>query len=140
MEQQIGPHFKIKVATSTLGRWGVFAEEDILADQFIETAPGIIIPHEILNACFYVVKADGIKPEDLVLDQYGLGWPDGKVCIPMGWIGLYNHSDAHSAEFFYQKENDLLSVRSIRPIKSGEEITVYYGDHWWSQKPYLQKL
>jgi SET domain-containing protein len=137
---QIGQHFKISVNSSSLSGWGVFADEDIPADEFVETAPGILIPIEILNACYYIVKADGLNPKDLVLDQYGLGWPDNKVCIPMGWIGLYNHSDNPSAEFFYRHESGLLSIRSLMPIKSGEEITVYYGDHWWAMKPFLQKL
>lgn len=138
--QEVGQHFKIHVQKSPLHGWGVFADEDIPEHQFVETAPGIIVPQEILNACRFFVTAEGLRPEDLVLDQYGLGWPDNKVCIPMGWIGLYNHSDSPSAEFFYRHESDMLSIRSIRPIKSGEEITVYYGDQWWARKPYLKKL
>lgn len=137
--QEIGQHKQIEVRRSPLHGWGVFALEDIPAGELVETAPGIKIPFEILSACYYIVLADGIPPSELQLDQYGLGWVDDKVCIPLGWVGLYNHSDSHSAEFCYNHGIDTVSIRAIRDISAGEEITVYYGQDWWARKSYLQK-
>lgn len=137
--QEVGHYRKIEVRRSPLHGWGVFALEDIPAEVTIETAPGIKIPQEIMNACYYIVMADGIPAEELQLDQYGLWWTEGRICIPQGWVGLYNHSEEPSAEFHHNYELDTVSIRSIREITEGEEITVHYGQNWWSQKSYLQK-
>ncbi len=137
--QEVGHYRKIEVRRSPLHGWGVFALEDIPAESVIETAPGIKIPRELLSTCYYIVIADGMPPEDLQLDQYGIWWPNDQVCIPQGWVGLYNHSDEPSSEFDHNYELDTVSVRSIRDISAGEEITVHYGQNWWSRKSYLQK-
>jgi SET domain-containing protein len=119
--------------------WGVFSLQPIPANSTIETAPGIIVPQQFLNTCYFVATADGLKPSEIVLDQYGLGWTDGNVFFPLGWIGLYNHSDEPNAIFAVHSEKTL-SVISLKAIAADEEIFVYYGEDWWAKKPFLQKL
>jgi SET domain-containing protein len=137
--QEVGHHRKISCKRSPLHGWGVFADEPIESGVFIETAPGIIVNQKLLAACYYVVTADGIPPSEIVLDQYGLGWTGGCVFFPLGWCGLYNHSDKPSAEFVYVSDNETLGIRSLRQIEAGEEITVNYGHDWWKKKPFLKK-
>ena len=137
--QEVGHHQPIEVRRSPIHGWGVFAKERIPADVLIETAPGVLIPEEILSMCYYLVMADGMPAKDLQLDQYGIWWADGKVFIPLGWGGLYNHSEEPSAAFVENKENQTLGIRSLREIAPGEEITVHYGEHWWERKDYLQR-
>ena len=137
--QEVKHYQKISVKRSPLHGWGVFADDDISANEMIEVAPGVILEQSFLNACHYVAKAEGLKPEEIMLDQYGIGWTDGRAFFPLGWVGLYNHSDDPSAEFVYVSD-ELVGIRSIKSIQLGEEITVNYGDHWWKQKGYLQKL
>jgi hypothetical protein len=137
--QKIGQHYKIEVRDTERG-FGVFASEHVPSGSLIETSPGIIISQEFLNVCHYVATAEGMKPEEIVLDQYGLGWTPGKVFFPLGWVGVYNHSDSPNAEFSIEDDYRLLSVKSIREIPSGEEIFVSYGPNWWAKKPFLQKI
>jgi hypothetical protein len=136
---KIGQHQKIRVDRSSIHGWGVYADEDIQLGVLIESAPGISVPFEILKLCYYILTSDGIPPEELVLDQYGIGWPGERVLFPLGWVGLYNHSDCPSAEFVFLPEPNTVGIRSLREIAAGEEITVNYGEEWWERKSYLQK-
>ncbi len=137
--QKIGQHCKVSVERSSIHGWGVFADVPIEADTHIESAPGISVPGEILRLCYYILTSDGIPPDQLVLDQYGIGWPNDRVLFPLGWVGLYNHAEDPSAEFVFLLEPNTVGIRSIRPIQAGEEITVNYGEEWWERKSYLQK-
>lgn len=136
--QKIKRDFSLEIRDTPRG-WGVFALEHIPANTTIETAPGIIVPQSFLNSCFFVATADGLHPSEIVLDQYGLGWIDETVFFPMGWIGIYNHSDDPNANFHPCTEKTL-SVVSLRPIQPDEEIFVFYGQDWWAKKPFLQKI
>lgn len=137
--QKIGSFFPLAIEQTPRGL-GVFALVNIPADAIVETAPGIIVSQGLLNNCHFAAAADGMLPEDVILDQYGLGWPGGKVFFPMGWVGLYNHSDTPNAEFYYTGDGQTLSIRSIVDIPADAEILVHYGEDWWAKKPFLQKI
>ena len=136
--QKITSNFLLQLRSTPRG-WGVFAVEPLPANSTIETAPGILVPQSFLNSCFFVATADGLAPSEIVLDQYGLGWTDGNVFFPLGWVGLYNHSDTPNAKFEVDSEKTI-SVVSLREIQADEEIFVYYGEDWWAKKPFLQKI
>jgi SET domain-containing protein len=136
--QEVKHYQKISVRRSSLHGWGVFADEVILPNEMVEVAPGVLLQQSFLNACHYVATAEGMPPEEIMLDQYGIGWTDGRAFFPLGWVGLYNHSDNPSAEFVYVSD-ELVGIRSLKEISPDQEITVNYGDHWWRQKGYLQK-
>lgn len=138
--QKIGQHQPIELKRSAIQGWGVFAVESIQIGTDIECQPGIVIPMEILRMTYFIMMSDGIPPASFKLDQYGLDWADDKVFIPLGWVGLYNHSDEPSAEFYKDEQNELVGIRSVRAIEKGEEITVSYGATWWLRKGYLQKV
>ena len=46
----------------------------------------------------------------------------GYIRTPLG--GFFNHSDNPNCEAF--KFKDFIMLRTLRPLKSGEEITAYY--------------
>lgn len=138
--QKIGQHQPIELKHSSIQGWGVFALAPIASNTDIEWEPGIIMPMEILRVSYFIMMADGILPETFKLDQYGIDWPDDKVFVPLGWVGLYNHSDSPSAEFIKYEKGELVGIRSLRDIEQGEEITISYGSIWWSRKDYLQKV
>ena len=137
--QKIGQHQPIELKRSVIQGWGVFAVEDIQTGVSIECQPGIIVPMEILRMSYFIMMSDGVSPDSFKLDQYGIDWPNDKVFIPLGWVGLYNHSDDPSAEFYKDEQNELVGIRSVRDIVKGEEITISYGPTWWERKDYLQK-
>lgn len=137
--QEVKHYKQIECKHSEIHGWGVFAAEQISADEIIEVAPGIIAPMEILRMCRFLMMSDGMPANELKIDQYGLEWPNDKVLIPFGWVGLYNHSDDPAAQFESNEELGLIGIKAIRSILPGEEITVSYGAKWWETKDYLMK-
>lgn len=137
--QKIGQRKQIECKRSAIHGWGVFALEDIEPGETIELSPGIIILADVIGAAYHFAMCDGMPASALVLDQYGLGWSPTEICIPLGWVGLYNHSDEHNAIFVKDEAESLVGVQCIKHIAASEEITVYYGSTWWEKKNYLTK-
>lgn len=129
----------IRLGKSTIHGWGVFADGLISLGQTIETAPGILINQNLVKASYYLMRMEGISDEMLKIDQYATSWDEDHIFLPLGWVGLYNHSENPSACFSQNLENQTISVISLRQIFSGEEITVNYGENWWNNKTYLRR-
>ena len=89
---------------------GVFAEEDIEENKFIEIAPVIVCEKDI------------IKFENL--SNYIISW-NGKVGVPLGWTMLYNHSDQNSCDFSSNYYENLLAIITNRKIKKDGKKMVY---------------
>lgn len=99
--------------------YGIFTEEEIEENKFIEIAPVIICEKEI-------VKFTN-------LSNYIISW-NGKVGVPLGWTMLYNHSDKNSCDFSSNYYENLLAIITNRKIKKDEQITVNYGSAWFKSR------
>ena len=52
-------------------------------------------------------------------------FPDGYVRTPLG--GFFNQSEDGNCEAYIEDhKNDLIQLRTIKDIKTGEELTAYY--------------
>lgn len=120
--------------------WGIEATSFIAENECIESAPLIVYPLSMINTLFWIGQANGMKPQDIILDQYSILFDENNVAIPLGYISLYNHSDNNNAKFVLDYPNKILSVVSVRDIKNGEQITVNYGDGWFKAKGYIKKI
>lgn len=120
--------------------WGVFAIADIPVNTIIERAPLIVYPAKISDMTFWLLQAEGVMSEDMILDRYLLKWKDGASAVPLGWSGLYNHSDQNNAAFQHCGEDKLIEIQTIEPILAGEQCSVSYGDKWFKDKGYLKKI
>lgn len=112
--------------TAAKGR-GIFAAEPVPADETIETAPVIVMTAE-----------DRPHLDRTLLHDYIFEWqPEGmnQCCMALGNIPIYNHSYNSNAEYFMDYENQMISVRSVRPIATGEEITINYNGDWNDETP-----
>lgn len=106
---------------------GIFAGEPIAADETIETAPVIVMS-----------AADRIHLDQTLLHDYIFEWqPEGEnqCCMALGNVPVYNHSYASNAEYFMDYESRQISIRSVRPIATGEEITINYNGDWNNETP-----
>lgn len=115
---------KIQVRTFPNKGRGIFAIKDIKEGEIIEIAPVLTFSEE---------ESALIMETKLV--NYCFSWGDGRnSAIALGFGSIYNHSDTPSA--FYQKREhrDDMVFMALRDIKSGEEITVHYGEHWWEKR------
>ena len=116
---QITPPSAIRIGETEHGR-GVFATQAIAKDEVIEICP-------ILE----------LGPDDAsgLLDDYvvNLGDDSGGTALMLGYGSLYNHSDDPNAEYLLEAE-DAYSFCAIRDIAAGEQITISYGEDWWTTR------
>lgn len=131
------------VDNSPVGSYGVFTSEDLPELVCIEIAKAIIFPKEILYNSYALTMQNGFlgfSPKDLVIDQYIIGWDESKVCIPLGNVCMYNHSDIPNCEFIQLKDTSSVGIVTIKAVKTGEELTVSYGPTWFRSKSYIEKV
>ena len=58
---------------------------------------------------------------------------EGMFLVVLGFGMLYNHSSEPNLDYF--QENDAaLAFVAQRQIEKGEELTISYGDEWWSAR------
>src|SRR5664279_3895921 len=106
---------------------GVIATKPIASGEILETSP--VLP---------LALKDSDCPG---LDSYSLAWGedvDGglgeqKDCaIGLGYLSLYNHSQAPNVTFDHHYDDNEISVLALRTIAAGEELTIDYGvPLWW---------
>ncbi len=102
---------------------GVFALTNIKKGEIIEVAPVVPVAKEN-------VVESGEAP-----DGYLLNWDeendDEMFCMPLGYIMLYNHSDAPTMAMENDMEEYIITVKALRDIKKGEELTWDYSCEIW---------
>jgi uncharacterized protein len=57
----------------------------------------------------------------------------GMFLVVLGFGMLYNHSGDPNLDY-YQEDASTLEFVAQRPIDRGEELTISYGDEWWSAR------
>lgn len=128
------------ISDSPVGSYGVFTSEDLPEYICVEIAKAVIFPREIYMHALHATLGCGVNPKDLVMDQYTIGWSQSHVCMPLGNIGMFNHSDEPNCDFIQIKDRDCVGVVTIKEIRAGEELTVSYGPTWFKQKNYIDKV
>lgn len=104
------------VGISPFGGRGVFAAEDIVEGEVVETAPVIVVPAEEIVAL-----------ESTPLRDHWYGWTDaGDAAVAMGHASFYNHLDDPNCEYEAHEALDALVVRARRNVRAGEELTIDY--------------
>ena len=101
---------------SPIQGYGVFATEDIPADEIIEECYVMHIPEE---ANYYFVN-------------YSFKVGEKKNIIALGYGSIYNHASPPNAHYEYDPDRGCLIIRAARLIKAGEEICIHYGSEWFS--------
>lgn len=97
---------------------GVYARSAIPSGEFVEVAPVVVTE---------------TMPEDDNLARYAIAW-NGHFGIPLGWTGLYNHSDNNSCAYSSNFHDSLLGIMTLRDIAAGEQLTVNYGPDWFQSR------
>jgi SET domain-containing protein len=111
--------------TDQRGR-GVFTDMDIDKGTIIEISPVIVM-----------TKAERVLLDQTLLHDYIFEWgvdPKG-CCMALGYIPLYNHSYRSNCEYEMDYDQQLITVRAARFIKSGEEIFINYNGDWNNETP-----
>ena len=110
---------KIEVKDSPIEGRGVFAKEDIEANEVIEK-------------CHFTILEQSFPQIDNKLKEYVFSWPKtvwgGKSVVVWGFGSIYNHSKNNNADWVTDEENNLFKFFTIKDIKKGEEICTNYGE------------
>jgi SET domain-containing protein len=104
---------------------GVFTREKIAADIIIEESPVIVIGAE-----------DRILLDKTLLHDYIFEWGINKdqCCMALGFVPVYNHSYKSNCEYFMDYEEETIQIKTICPVKRGEELTINYNGDWNNNK------
>ena len=58
------------------------------------------------------------------------GTSKDKCCVALGLVSMYNHSYKSNCEYFMDFDNDTISVKTVKDIKKGTELTINYNGDW----------
>ena len=106
--------------TKNMGR-GVFTEKPIAAKTVIEISPVIVMSGD-----------DRKHLDETLLHDYIFEWGDkqDQCCMALGYVPLYNHSYDPNCEYEMNFTKQIITVRTLRPVKTGEELKFNYnGDN-----------
>ena len=110
--------------TESMGR-GVFTNADIEKGVVVEVSPVIVMS----------------KEERKILDQtllhdYIFEWGEKKqeCCMALGYVAVYNHSYKSNCEYEMNFADLVISIKTMRYIRAGEELFINYNGDWNNQK------
>lgn len=123
------------VNTPEKGR-GVIATAFIPAGSLIESAPVIRMKRQDTEAIAdrilgtYVFEwIDEPKIRDDEDEDPGISVYDSAVVL--GLTSLFNHSDSPNSDFDVDFTNQLINMKTIKDVHTGEELTYDYGCKLW---------
>ncbi len=97
---------------------GIFASEKIPANTVIEISPVLVLSEK-----------DRKLVEKTLLFDYIFEWGDKrkKACIALGYLSLYNHAYNANCDYEMDFSTNLMSIKTVRIIKKGEELFINYN-------------
>ena len=115
----------IYVAASGKGGRGVFTTADLKKNSIVEIAPVIVMS-----------KKDRTFIDQTLLHDYIFEWGDrnNQCCMALGYVPLYNHSHRSNCEYEMNFKKQIITVKTVRAIKEGEELTINYHGDWNNSK------
>jgi uncharacterized protein len=118
-------HYLFLDETPGKGR-GVFTREDIPPMKTIEISSVL------------VMNGDSRKLLDqTALHDYIFEWGTGEdqCCVAWGYVSMYNHSYEANCEYFMDFDTQTVTIKTVRKIMQGEELTINYNGDWNDPKP-----
>ncbi len=106
---------------------GVFTNEALSADVEIELSPVVVLPGK-----------DRPYLDQTLLHDYIFEWDPEDLkgcCMALGWVPIYNHSYASNCEYEMDYEAETITIKTVRAIAAGEELTINYNGDWNDQSP-----
>lgn len=112
----IAPHLVI-APSEDRGR-GVFTTKSIPADTVIEISPVIVLSSK-----------ERKDIEKTKLFHYIFEWGDTRrqACVALGYVSMYNHSYDANCAYEMDFDNLIVSIRTVKKVKKGEELYINYN-------------
>jgi hypothetical protein len=96
---------------------GVFATRTFAEGETVEVCPTVEISEGGGDLADYLFESTN----------------EGMFLVVLGFGMLYNHSSEPNLEYFQENEA-ALSFVAQRQIEKDDELTISYGDEWWSAR------
>jgi len=114
------------VGPSQSGGRGMFTAENIEDGTVIEISPVIVMNNNERKLL-----------DQTLLHDYIFEWGGEKneCCMALGYVPLYNHSYRSNCEYEMDFDNQLIRIKTIRFVKTGEELFINYNGNWNDNKP-----
>jgi SET domain-containing protein len=111
-------------STNKRGR-GVFSREDIPPGTVLEISPVIVMGPD-----------DRKLIDQTLLHDYIFEWDQEhhQCCMALGYVPLYNHSYLSNCEYEMDYKKGLISIKTVRFIREGEELFINYNGDWNCEK------
>lgn len=105
---------------------GVFTRKPIPANTLIEVAPVIVLD-----------ARDRKQVEETKLYYYIFEWGEdtSQGVVALGYVSMYNHESPSNCEYEMDYDEETISIRTMRDIDAGEELTINYSAGWDDWKP-----
>lgn len=111
--------------TRDMGR-GVFTSQSLEADSIVEISPVIVMGRE-----------DRQLLDQTLLHDYIFEWGNDRMqcCMALGYVPVYNHSYSSNCEYEMDYTHEIITIKTVRFIKAGEELFINYNGNWDDDKP-----
>ena len=111
--------------TREMGK-GVFTSENLEAGTVVEVSPVIVMS-----------DADRKLLDQTLLHDYIFEWGENikQCCMALGYIPMYNHSYKSNCEYDMDYDEEIMTVKTVRFVKAGEELFINYNGDWNNSKP-----
>ena len=121
----------LAVSRSTRKGRGVFTRANIPTKTVIEISPVIVLSGK-----------DTDRADKTILHNYIFLWGARltRTCIALGYCSIYNHSFDPNCEYEMDFSVDTMTIKTLRGISKGEELTINYNGETTDQTPLWFKV
>jgi len=108
----------LSIAPSPKGGRGVFATQNIPAGTVLEISPVIVL-----------TAAERKEVEKTKLFDYIFEWGKSRKqgCVALGYVSMYNHDYSSNCDYEMDYEERLMTIKTVKDVKKGEELCVNYN-------------
>src|SRR5436190_11362016 len=108
----------IAIATSPKRGRGVFTTRNVKKGTVIEISPVLVLTEKERKIL-----------EKTILYHYVFEWGNDKkkAALALGYVSLYNHSYNANCEYEMDYGKKLMTIKTVRDIKKGEELFINYN-------------
>lgn len=105
---------------------GMFTREGLPPNTVIEIAPVIVMSAE-----------DRRHIDQTLLHDYIFEWGETQTecCMALGYVPLYNHAYNSNCEYEMNFRKQIITIRTVRAVKAGEELCINYNGDSDDNKP-----